>query len=60
MNVFEFVKGFTGLEARQVDGSDFEASYQVMSAAIGDVRRERKPVVIHATVPLLGHHTSGV
>jgi 2-oxoisovalerate dehydrogenase E1 component len=60
MNVFEFVKGFKGLEARQVDGSDFEASYQVMSAAIGDVRKERKPVVIHATVPLLGHHTSGV
>jgi TPP-dependent pyruvate/acetoin dehydrogenase alpha subunit len=24
------------------------------------VRNERKPLLVHATVPLLGHHTSGV
>ena len=44
----------------QVDGSDFEASYLVMKDVCEFVRKERKPYLVHAQTPLLGHHTSGV
>lgn len=60
MNAFEFAAGFKGLNRIQVDGSDFKASYSVMKEVIDFVRRERKPYLVHAQVPLLGHHTSGV
>jgi len=60
MNAFEFADGFRGLNKLQVDGSDFIAAYQTMQQAISFVRTERKPILVHATVPLLGHHTSGV
>ena len=60
MNAFEFAAGFKGLNRIQVDGSDFEASYSVMKEVCEFVRRERKPYLVHAQVPLLGHHTSGV
>src|SRR4051794_32389787 len=60
MNAYEFADGFKGLHKFQVDGSDFIASYQIMHNAIAFVRTERRPILVHATVPLLGHHTSGV
>ncbi|HEX7844325.1 MAG TPA: thiamine pyrophosphate-dependent enzyme, partial [Chitinophagaceae bacterium] len=60
MNAFEFAAGFKGMNRIQVDGSDFEASYSVMKQVCEFVRRERKPYLVHAQVPLLGHHTSGV
>ena len=60
MNAFEFAAGFKGMNRIQVDGSDFEASYAVMKEVTDFVRRERKPYLVHAQVPLLGHHTSGV
>ena len=60
MNAFEFAAGFKGMNRVQVDGSDFEASYSVMKEICEFVRRERKPYLVHAQVPLLGHHTSGV
>jgi 2-oxoisovalerate dehydrogenase E1 component len=60
MNAFEFAAGFKGLARTQCDGSDFENSFQTMSEAAAYARNERKPVLVHATVPLLGHHTSGV
>ncbi|MBK7562453.1 MAG: tungsten formylmethanofuran dehydrogenase [Chitinophagaceae bacterium] len=60
MNAYEFVAGFKGMNRVQVDGSDFEASYSVMKEVCEFVRRERKPYLVHAQVPLLGHHTSGV
>jgi 2-oxoisovalerate dehydrogenase E1 component len=60
MNANEFISGFTNIHRLQVDGSNFEASYQTMSEAISFVRQGRKPVLVHARVPLLGHHTSGV
>lgn len=60
MNAFEFAEGFKGMNRVQVDGSDFEASYLVMKDVVDFVRRERKPYLVHAQVPLLGHHTSGV
>ena len=60
MNAFEFAAGFKGMNRIQVDGSDFEASFSVMKDVCEFVRRERKPYLVHAQVPLLGHHTSGV
>lgn len=60
MNAYEYIAGFAGISRSQVDGSDFEASYQAMSEAVSFVRAERKPVLVHARVPLLDHHTSGV
>ncbi len=60
MNAFEFAAGFKGMNRIQVDGSDFEASYSVMKQVCQFVRKERKPYLVHAQVPLLGHHTSGV
>ncbi len=60
MNAFEFAAGFKGMNRVQVDGSDFEASFLVMKDVVEFVRSERKPYLVHAQVPLLGHHTSGV
>jgi 2-oxoisovalerate dehydrogenase E1 component len=60
MNAYEYAAGFKGLSRMQCDGSDFANSYQTMNDAIAFVRKERKPILVHATVPLLGHHTSGV
>lgn len=60
MNAYEFAAGFNGMHRLQVDGSDFIASYNTMAEAIGFVRSRRAPVLVHAKVPLLGHHTSGV
>lgn len=60
MNAFEYVSGFKGMNRVQVDGSDFEASYTTMKEVFDFVRKERKPCLVHAETPLLGHHTSGV
>ncbi len=60
MNAFEYAAGFKGMKRMQCDGSDFTASYETMEAAIAFVRKERRPLLVHARVPLLGHHTSGV
>jgi 2-oxoisovalerate dehydrogenase E1 component len=60
MDAFEFAAGFKGLERMQVDGSDFIASYLGMKDAFAYARHERKPILVHAPCPLLGHHTSGV
>ena len=60
MNAYEFAAGFAGMNRIQVDGSDFEASYDLMQHVINTVREKRIPFLVHARVPLLGHHTSGV
>jgi 2-oxoisovalerate dehydrogenase E1 component len=59
-NAYEYAAGFKGLKRLQCDGSDFIRSYETMEQAIDYARAERKPVLVHAKVPLLGHHTSGV
>ncbi|MCB0572889.1 MAG: thiamine pyrophosphate-dependent dehydrogenase E1 component subunit alpha, partial [Phaeodactylibacter sp.] len=56
----EFVKGFHGLETRNVDGSDFFECYLTMREVIQKARKERRPFLVRAKVPLLNHHTSGV
>lgn len=60
MNAFEFATGFKGMSRKEVDGSNFEASYKAMNECIDHVRKRKGPIVLRATVPLLGHHTSGV
>ncbi len=60
MNAYEFAAGFAGMNRIQVDGSDFEASFEMMRYVINTVREKRIPFLVHARVPLLGHHTSGV
>lgn len=59
-NANEMVKGFKGIKRISIDGSDFIQSYDVMKNVVEEVRRERHPFLVHARVPLLGHHTSGV
>ncbi len=56
----EYARGFNGIEVRTIDGSDFELSYETVKEVFNIVRKERRPFIIHAKVPLLGHHTSGV
>ncbi len=60
MNAYEYAAGFKGLKRVQCDGSDMMRSYETMQQAFEYVRKERKPILVHARVPLLGHHTSGV
>ncbi len=59
-NAYEFISGFKGIERISIDGSDFVESYLTMQQVVKDVRENRKPYLVHAKVPLLGHHTSGV
>ena len=60
MNAYEYACGFKGLKRMKVDGSDFMRCFETMEQAVNYARTERKPVLVHAKVPLLGHHTSGV
>ena len=60
MNASEFAKGFKGMGRISIDGSDFIQSYEVMQNVVNEVREQRHPFLVHARVPLLGHHTSGV
>lgn len=57
---WEYAQGFKGLEVRRINGSDFMESYEVIKDVIATIRKERRPIMIHAKVPLLNHHTSGV
>jgi len=60
MDAFEYAAGFKGLERHRCDGSDFAESYLTLRELMGRVRKSRSPALLHATCPLLGHHTSGV
>ncbi|MEL6275691.1 MAG: thiamine pyrophosphate-dependent enzyme, partial [Bacteroidota bacterium] len=59
-NAYEYSKGFHGITAFKVNGSSFADCHQTLAKALKIVREERKPVLVHAEVPLLNHHTSGV
>ena len=60
MNAYEFAEGFKGLLTVSIDGSDFVESYEVMQRVVNEVRKTSNPFLVHAKVPLLNHHTSGV
>jgi 2-oxoisovalerate dehydrogenase E1 component len=59
-NAFEYAQGFKGLEAISIDGANFTESYKAIEKVIKTIRKERRPFLVHAKVPLLNHHTSGV
>jgi 2-oxoisovalerate dehydrogenase E1 component len=59
-DAYEYAKGFKGLEAVTIDGTDFEQSYRTINKVLQTIREERRPFLVHAKVPLLNHHTSGV
>ena len=54
-----YAKGF-GLKTYTIDGTDFTKSYLTIQKAFQEIREKRTPLLIHAKVPLLNHHTSGV
>src|SRR5688572_18636700 len=60
MNAYEYADGFKGLNKIQIDGTDFTHCYKIMGNVINEVRKNRTPWLVHAKVPLLNHHTSGV
>ena len=59
-NAFEYAKGFHGIEAISIDGANFTESYLALQTIVQTIRQERRPFLVHAKVPLLNHHTSGV
>lgn len=56
----EYAAGFKGLETRSIRGNDFYECYETLREVINTIRKERRPFLVHAEVPLLSHHTSGV
>ena len=59
-NAYEYIQGFKGIKAATINGSNFSECYKAVSKAIKYIRKERRPFLLHANVPLLNHHTSGV
>ncbi|WP_340155210.1 thiamine pyrophosphate-dependent enzyme [uncultured Winogradskyella sp.] len=59
-NAFEYAQGFKGLDAISINGANFTESYEALEKVIETIRAERRPFLVHAKVPLLNHHTSGV
>ena len=59
-DAFQYAKGFHGLEAISIDGANFTESYKAIEKVMNTIRTERRPFLVHAKVPLLNHHTSGV
>ncbi|MCB0458388.1 MAG: tungsten formylmethanofuran dehydrogenase, partial [Flavobacteriaceae bacterium] len=60
MNAAEYAEGFKGIETRSIEGNDFFECYTVLEEVFETIRKERRPFLVHAKVPLLNHHTSGV
>ena len=60
MDAFYYAGGFAGMERIKIDGSDFEQSHNCMQQVFQWVRKNRRPYLVQARVPLLTHHTSGV
>ena len=54
-----YAKGFS-LKTYTIDGTNFEESYNTINKALNEIKNKRSPILIHAKVPLLNHHTSGV
>lgn len=60
MDASGYGEGFKGLDIQSINGSDFIESFTTIEKAINTIRKERRPIMVHAKVPLLNHHTSGV
>ncbi|MFM7710326.1 MAG: thiamine pyrophosphate-dependent dehydrogenase E1 component subunit alpha [Ferruginibacter sp.] len=59
-NAYDFIEGFKGIQRTSINGANFIESYLTMQRVVEDIRTNRTPWLVHARVPLLGHHTSGV
>ena len=59
-NAAEYAAGFKGIRVLSVDGSDYSACRHALQDALRAMRDTRQPHLVHARVPLLNHHTSGV
>jgi 2-oxoisovalerate dehydrogenase E1 component len=59
-NAAEYARGFKGMEAVSIEGNDFLKCFSTAREVVETVREERRPFLLHAKVPLLNHHTSGV
>lgn len=55
-----YIAGFKGIEAVTIDGTNFADCHQTLKRVVETIRKERRPFMVHAKVPLLNHHTSGV
>ena len=55
-----FAKAFPGIRVKSLDGTDFVDCFNTLQEVIADIRKNRRPWLVHCKVPLLGHHTSGV
>jgi len=55
-----FSRAFPGIKMKSLDGTDFIECFNALNEVIDDVRKNRRPWLVHCKVPLLGHHTSGV
>jgi 2-oxoisovalerate dehydrogenase E1 component len=60
MDAYDYAGGFPGMERMRIDGADVVTAFQKMEEVFRYVREQRGPVLVQASVPLLGHHTSGV
>lgn len=60
MDAYDFAAGFVGMERTRIDASSFITANETMQQAFEFVREHRKPLLVCAKVPLIGHHTSGV
>ena len=59
-DAYEYIGGFNGIKRIRIEGNDFAEAYEKMQGVINEVRTNRCPYLVHASVPLLNHHTSGV
>jgi len=59
-NAAQYAQGFPGIDVVQVDGTDYAACHAALKDVLRMMRKKRGPVLVHAKVPLLNHHTSGV
>ena len=59
-DIIDYVRGYGGIEIIEIEGNDFIQSYETIQNVVKTIRKERRPFVVHADVPLLNHHTSGV
>ncbi|MGA0818676.1 MAG: alpha-ketoacid dehydrogenase subunit alpha/beta [Schleiferiaceae bacterium] len=59
-NAAQYAQGFPGIDVVQVDGTDYAACHAALKDVLRTMRKKRGPVLVHAKVPLLNHHTSGV
>lgn len=59
-NATVLAKAFPGIRVKSLDGTDFIACFNAVEEILQDIRKYRRPWLLHCSVPLLNHHTSGV